>query len=96
MSAAEVARAISRSQSPEETCRLLADFARVQRTGAPDGDDPKLIAALRTLDEARKARTGVTYPQPVDRLSASRARGYRPWLWLTSQVDRFARMRGWS
>lgn len=95
MSAADLARAIARSESPVETCRLLAAYARAQGAEC-DGDDPRLIAALQTLDEARARRIGVAYAQPVDRLSASRARGHGWWLRLTGLFDRAARMRGWS
>ena len=90
MSAAtEVARRIAESTTPDETCRLLAEYAQAQ-TVVRDGDDPVLLSALRTLDEVRADRIA------VDRLSARRAMVFRPWLWLTGAVERLARMRGWA
>lgn len=89
MSAAtRLAREIAASADPRTTCALLVEYAKVQPRG--EGDDPALLASLRTLDEVRADRS------PVDVLSASRARPYLPWLLLTALVDRLARLRGWS
>ncbi len=89
MSAAtRIARRIAASSDPRTTCALLVEYAKVQPRS--EGDDPVLLASLRTLAEVREDRP------PIDVLSASRARSYGLWLWLTGQLERFAAWRAGS
>ncbi len=85
MTATEIAREIAASTSPAKTCRLLVEYAKGQPRG--EGDDPILLASLRTLAEVRKSR-----PR-ADVLSASRARPYGPWLRVTALLERLTAWR---
>ncbi len=85
LAASELARRIAVAETPKETCALLVEYAKVQPRG--EGDDPVLLASLRTLDEVRADRS------PVEVLSARRARPYGWWLWATEQVERLTAWR---
>ncbi len=55
MSAAtRLAREIAASTEPARTCTLIVEYAKAQPRG--EGDDPVLLASLRTLDQIREDR----------------------------------------